>query len=299
MATAAAAAATPCTLSAAALPVSRTMQFTASCSLDTSLGSRIGARKLRVTHSSGGRTRRLAITAKLAELPTVDQQQLVDEVKKRLSAEQSSLRVGKNGRDDEDLLLWFLKDRKYDVDATVAKLTKALTWRRDFGVDEISEETISDMAATGKAYLHSSPDVQGRPVVIVRAACHYPDPETLIPSEKLCIYLVEKSLTQLPPGGDQILGIFDLRGFTSKNGDLKFVKFLIDVFFNYYPKRLGEVLFVDAPFIFQPGWNMVKPLLKSYASLVKFCSAADVREQFFTSETVPPDFRETSEELAS
>lgn len=129
-------------------------------------------------------------------------------------------------------------------------------------------------------------------------------PETLIPSEKLCIYLVEKSLTQLPPGGDQILGIFDLRGFTSKNGDLKFVKFLvrfacwtagctspqqqgtvvaarrwdfdvsslvpqIDVFFNYYPKRLGEVLFVDAPFIFQPGWNMVKPLLKSYASLVR------------------------------
>lgn len=42
----------------------------------------------------------------------------------------------------------------------------------------------------------------------------------------------------------------------------------IDVFYYYYPKRLGQVLFVDAPFVFQPMWQLVKPLLKSYASLV-------------------------------
>ncbi len=31
---------------------------------------------------------------------------------------------------------------------------------------------------------------------------------------------------------------------------------------------MGQVLFVDAPYIFQPGWNMVRPCLKSYANLV-------------------------------
>lgn len=41
-----------------------------------------------------------------------------------------------------------------------------------------------------------------------------------------------------------------------------------DVFYYYYPKRLGQVLFVDAPFIFKPIWQLAKPLLKSYASLV-------------------------------
>ena len=136
--------------------------------------------------------------------------------------------------------------------------------------------------------------------------------QKLLDSKKLCVYLIEKSLSQLPPGGETFLGIFDLRGFQQKNGDLKFVKFLvsddepffrvlylclstsdtlpkhffisgqqsdyfdlptcddaqIDVFFNYYPKRLGQVLFVDAPFIFQPGWNMVKPLVGKYAALV-------------------------------
>uniref|UniRef100_A0A453SW84 CRAL-TRIO domain-containing protein n=1 Tax=Aegilops tauschii subsp. strangulata TaxID=200361 RepID=A0A453SW84_AEGTS len=69
-------------------------------------------------------------------------------------------------------------------------------------------------------------------------------------------------------GTDNILGIFDLRGFGVENGDLQFLKFLIDVFYYYYPKRLGEVLFVDAPFVFQPMWQLVKPLLKQYASLV-------------------------------
>ena len=94
----------------------------------------------------------------------------------------------------------------------------------------------------------------------------------------------------------------------------------IDLFFNYYPKRVGQVLFVDAPFYFQPGWNMVKPLLKSYASLVtathspssawlfpffsvfffffflsvlqvRFVSADEVRNEYFTPDTVPESFK--------
>jgi hypothetical protein len=50
----------------------------------------------------------------------------VSEVKARLEKERADLPAGKNGRDDEETLLWFLRDRKFDVDATVAKLVKAL-----------------------------------------------------------------------------------------------------------------------------------------------------------------------------
>ncbi|KAH8967941.1 hypothetical protein BDL97_03G102900 [Sphagnum fallax] len=220
----------------------------------------------------------------------MEHSKFVEEVKSQLESEHEDLPVGQNGRDDNDLILWFLRDRKFLVQATVSKLAKALEWRRDFGVDKITDVSISRMAATGKAYLHTSPDVEGRPVVIVVAAKHFPVEEELVESEQLCIYLIEKALSQLPPGGDKMLGIFDLRGFKSRNGDLKFMKFLIDVFFNYYPKRMGQVLFVDAPYIFQPGWNMVRPWLKSYANLVRFCSVAEVREQYFTPATVPIDF---------
>ena len=52
--------------------------------------------------------------------------QLVEDVKRKLESMHPDLPVGRNGRDDEELLHWFLKDRKYDVDAAVAKLVKAL-----------------------------------------------------------------------------------------------------------------------------------------------------------------------------
>ncbi|KAF7110899.1 hypothetical protein CFC21_110967 [Triticum aestivum] len=167
---------------------------------------------------------------------------LVLEVKERLEREHPGLPTGRSGRDDDEMILWFLKDRKFAVDEAVSKLAKAIKQ----------------------------------------------DP---LENEKLCAFLVEKALRNLPMGTDNILGIFDLRGFGVENGDLQFLKFLIDVFYYYYPKRLGEVLFVDAPFVFQPMWQLVKPLLKQYASLVRFCDAETVRKEYFTEETVPPDFR--------
>lgn len=52
--------------------------------------------------------------------------QLVLEVKEKLEKDHYSLPVGKYGRDDEDMILWFLKDRKFSVKDTVSKLTKAI-----------------------------------------------------------------------------------------------------------------------------------------------------------------------------
>ena len=145
-------------------------------------------------------------------------------------------------------------------------------------------------AATGKAYLHAHLDVQNRPVIIVRAAKHVTAAGPLVDSQRLCVHILERASDSLPEGQDTFLGIFDLRGFTSKNADLGFVRFLVDIFFTYYPKRLSQVLFVDAPWVFKPGWEMVKPWLKKYAALVRFVTAEELRREFFTPETVPADF---------
>jgi hypothetical protein len=51
---------------------------------------------------------------------------LVSEVKERLEREHPGLPTGRNGRDDDDMILWFLKDRKFSVDEAAAKLTKAI-----------------------------------------------------------------------------------------------------------------------------------------------------------------------------
>ncbi|KAF8399740.1 hypothetical protein HHK36_015611 [Tetracentron sinense] len=224
-------------------------------------------------------------------LEPIESQKLVMEIKEKLERDHLSLPLGKNGRDDEDMILWFLKDRKFSVEDAVTKLTKAIKWRQEFGVSELSKESVESIAETGKAYVHDFLDVNDRPVLIVVASKHFPATQDPTENEKLCVFLIEKALSELPAGKEQILGIFDLRGFGPENADIKFLTFLFDIFYYYYPKRLGEVLFVDAPFVFQPIWQLVKPLLKSYASLVRFCSADTVRKEYFTEETLPMDFR--------
>ncbi|KAI3464120.1 hypothetical protein Pfo_020783 [Paulownia fortunei] len=217
---------------------------------------------------------------------------LVAEVKEKLNKEHNSLPVGKNGRDDEEMILWFLKDRKYSVKDAVSKLTKAIRWRREFGVSELSEESVKSVAETGKAYVHNYLDVYGRPVLIVEASKHIPGEHEQYEDEKLCVFMIEKALSKLPSGKQEILGIIDLRGFQTQNADIKFLTFVFDAFYYYYPRRLSQVLFVDAPFIYKPVWELIKPLLKSYASLVRFCSAKTVKEEYFTSDTVPANFRD-------
>lgn len=48
-------------------------------------------------------------------------------------------------------------------------------------------------------------------------------------SKKLCAYLLEKAIAELPEGSETILGIFDLRGFGHRNADFGFVRFLVGV----------------------------------------------------------------------
>ncbi|MBA0713572.1 hypothetical protein Golax_012598 [Gossypium laxum] len=73
------------------------------------------------------------------------------------------------------MILWYLKDRRFSVEEAIAKLTKAIKWRQEFGVADLSEDTVKSIAKTGKAYVHDFLDVNDRPVLIVVASKHLPD----------------------------------------------------------------------------------------------------------------------------
>jgi hypothetical protein len=56
-------------------------------------------------------------------------------------------------------------------------------------------------------------------------------------SKRLCTCMLDTALSQLPPGGEQILGVIDLKGMSLSNVDLEFVAFMVEAFFIYYPRR--------------------------------------------------------------
>lgn len=59
-------------------------------------------------------------------------------------------------------------------------------------------------------------------------------------SQELCTYFIEQAIAARPEGVDTVMGIFDLKNFSVFNADFSFVRFLIQAFFNYYPKMAGE-----------------------------------------------------------
>ena len=181
------------------------------------------------------------------------------------------------------------RDRNLDVDAAVNKLARYLAWRADVRPHELTADDVAAEAATGKAYLHPFPDAAGRPAVVIRCAKHVIGAAPLRKSVELASTVLDAAVASLPPDSETLVGIFDLRGFGPRNADLAFARFLVDACFLYYPRRLGAVLFVDAPWAFKPVWAVVRPLLKKYAALVAFVSADDVVASFKPGEA-PADF---------
>jgi len=77
---------------------------------------------------------------------------------------------------------------------------------------------------------------------------HTPGEYPIEDSKRLAGHVLDQAIAALPPGGEQIMGIFDLRGFELKNADLQFAAFIIEAFFEYYPRRCAAGI----------GWGWVR-----------------------------------------
>jgi hypothetical protein len=55
--------------------------------------------------------------------------------------------------------------------------------------------------------------------------------------------------------------------------------------------RFGQVLLVDAPWFFKGPWEVIKPLLRKYAGLVRFVSRQELAREFFAPDTLPEQFK--------
>lgn len=194
------------------------------------------------------------------------------------------------GLPSDDMMRWFLRDRYFNAEDAAAKINRYLEWRKKTLPPVLDFDSIATEHGSGKAFVHTHKDRFGRPVVIVRTKLHRTGEYPLADSKRLCAFTIEQAISEMADGGEQFLGIFDLRGFSLSNADFDFAKFMIDAFFNYYPRRVGQILFVDAPWIFRPAWDATKPLMRKYAAMVSFVKKEELARDYFTPDTLPPDF---------
>lgn len=211
----------------------------------------------------------------------------------------------------DNLILRFIRARKWDSDKSLAMLAHSLHWRiKESHPDDIFYKGETDgsdgfmlQLKLNKAYFRGH-DNEGRPIVHIRPRLHHSSEQTPEDLERYTLLVIEIARLMLKEPIDSASVLFDLSGFTMANMDYGPVKFMISVFEAHYPESLGKLFIHKAPWIFPPIWNIVKNWLdpvvaskitftKSTKDLAKHIPMSDIPEELggddkFKVEYIPP-----------
>ncbi|ETS84043.1 hypothetical protein PFICI_05919 [Pestalotiopsis fici W106-1] len=212
----------------------------------------------------------------------------------------------------DQLVLRFLRARKWDVQKALIMLVSTMKWRQDAKVDEdimlhgeehffLQEQSgatekdkkfakdFLDQMRMGKSFSHGI-DKDGRPATVVRTRLHRAGEQSEESLERYTIYLIETNRHLLSAPVDTGTVIFDMTGFSMANMDYTPVKFMIQCFEANYPESLGVVLVHKAPWVFQGFWKIIKGWLDPVvASKVHFTNNLKDMSEFITPSRIPKE----------
>ncbi|KAJ3091263.1 hypothetical protein HK102_001165 [Quaeritorhiza haematococci] len=188
------------------------------------------------------------------------------------------------GYDHPDAIcLRFLRARKWDVEKAVTMFVKLLKWRQEYGVQQLlfnSEKMLNpEDLETGKGYFCGF-DNEGRPVQYVQVRLHDKNKRDLPLLQNYVVWSMEAGRLLLKHPVEMATIVFDMGGFSlTKSMDYQVVQFLVNVLESYYPESLGGLYIVNAPFVFNGCWQVIRPWIDPVvASKIKFIKTAELKQ---------------------
>ncbi|KAG1072422.1 hypothetical protein G6F42_025914 [Rhizopus arrhizus] len=140
---------------------------------------------------------------------------------------------------------------------------------------------------SGKAYL-GGPDKAGRGICFINVNLHHKEDQPVEVIKLLTMYVMETSRVVVHQPVEAACIVFNMDGFTLKNMDFDFVKFLVTCFEAYYPETLGSCLIHRAPWVFSTVWNLITPLLDPVvATKIHFTKDYNELQNFVDSASLP------------
>ncbi|KAK5612995.1 hypothetical protein CRENBAI_003295 [Crenichthys baileyi] len=187
---------------------------------------------------------------------------------------------------DDALVEAYLTWRMYVVDDALKMIDDSLLWRKEFGINDVSESTIPRwMFETGAVYLHGY-DKEGNKLFWFKVKLHIKDAKSVVDKKKYVAFWLERYAKKEP--GMPLTVVFDMTDSGLSNIDMDFVKYVINCFKVFYPKFLSKMIIVEMPWIMNAAWKIVKSWLGPEAiAKLKFASKAEV-QTFIGPEYLPP-----------
>jgi len=148
----------------------------------------------------------------------------------------------------KECLLRYLRATKWVVADSEKRLNATLTWRREFGVAQLTPEHISPENETGKQLILGY-DIAGRP-------CHYLNPgrQNTAPSHRQVehlVYMVERVLDMGLPGQDTLALLINFKTSKTRTNTapgIGIAREILNILQTHYPERLGRALIINSEF---------------------------------------------------
>ncbi|XP_076934068.1 patellin-6-like [Bidens hawaiensis] len=203
------------------------------------------------------------------------------------------------------ILLKFLRARDFRVQDSLNMLVKCLTWRKEFGADNIVDEDLGFKELEDVVAYMNGYDKEGHPVCYNAYGVFkdkemyekiFGDNEKLKKFLKWRVQVLERGIKMLhfKPGGiNSIIQVTDLKDMPKR--ELRVASnHILSLFQDNYPEMVARKIFINVPWYFSMLYSMFSPFLtqrtKSKFVLSKEGNAAETLYKYISPEDVPVQY---------
>ncbi|XP_067938794.1 motile sperm domain-containing protein 2-like isoform X2 [Watersipora subatra] len=192
----------------------------------------------------------------------------------------------KRVRESDTWLRHFLLHKKYQVADAVKMMKTTLAWRKEFGVNDITEESISlEARKLGACYFHNQ-NLSGNDIYYFCIKLNKKGDSEHNKNARLMIaYMLDNYQRRKPL--QRVVALLDMTAVGVTNVDMDLTKFLITCFTSYFPGMLEYLLVYDMPWIINTVWAVIKLMLSEEEQKhVIFCKKSNI-QQYVASSQLP------------
>jgi hypothetical protein len=198
--------------------------------------------------------------------------------------------VSKSDNFSDTMVLRFLRGHKGCTKNAHVALKQHVEWRRTEGVDHLDQRRDEfQRELNSRKALLGFRDRNGRPGAYVYAHHHNAYDRDIEELRKLSMWVLESLRREAKREEERFVVCLDLGKFTMRCMDYEAVRHQVNILQSHYPDTLESCYVIDAPFIFNACWRVIRPWLDPVtASKVQFIKKIEL-EKHFDLAIIPPE----------
>ena len=194
--------------------------------------------------------------------PSEEELQAVAALQETMTARACEHKLPREHKFSDTAVLRFYRGRESSKEKAERSMLRHIKWRNEFEVDDISSQSAQQNFEvemnTRKGIIGDELDKENRPVMYIIAGRHDRSKRNIHAVRQYLIYLMEETIKKSAPEQERIAICFDLSDFSLACMDYEVIKALIEIITYNYPEVLALAYIVNAPFIFNVCWAVIK-----------------------------------------